>query len=605
MLNQKRNLKIAFVNPPHADWSLANNAAYLMFQSHYKRFGKNVERVEWLNAPYKFNKYLTIEDIYNDGIQDADIYLFSSYVWNYDILDELASYVKSKNPNAVCVLGGPQIGTNDPELLSRRTMYDFILKPTKPGEVFVQELIDSYLDNDGNINYQDLSWELRSNKTCIQFMPDYSIYEEHIDFLIKTNQYAKQNKLEPFIIIETTRGCPYQCSFCEWGGGIGSKIYKKPLEIVKKDILSLKSSGYRDVYLTDANFGAFLERDLEIFKFAFKNGVNLTDISTMKSKDLKRRIELVDSWFNVVGAGPEKHSQVSIKQEGGYALIVGSYDMANLVSNDEPMYISVIPTVSIQSVSEVAMKIANRVDLSLENKIKLSKHIYTRCHEEGYPVPAPELIMAMPGSTLEDFYKEFEIFWNFKAWNSHRHDYMFLPDAQLSSPSYLEKYNISLVEVYTDLVDEDGVDNIHGLYQRKKHHFKTISSCFSFTTKELCEMAFMNIAGNWLLKEMYESFQNDTTPANFGKISFEVIKDLKEFQDIWQELLEIYTPNNRPRNVKRLQGKLRNIVVNNFLEKNRKLIYSEVFRLIDAGKSVFFLENKIDNKDKVIPIVLK
>lgn len=603
MSNQKRNLKIAFVNPPHADWSLANNVAYLMFQSHYKRFGKYVEQIEWLSAPYKFNKYITIDDIYNDGIQNADIYLFSSYVWNYDILDELASYIKSKKPSAICILGGPQIGTNDPELLSRRTMYDFILRPTKPGEVFVQELIDSYFDNDGKINYQDLSWELRSDKTCAQFMPDYSIYEEHIDFLKETNQYAKQNNLEPFIVLETTRGCPYQCSFCEWGGGIGSKIYKKPIEIVKKDILSLKSAGYRDVYLTDANFGAFLERDLEIFKFAFQNGVNLTDISTMKSKDLGRRIELVDSWFNIVGSGAETHSQVSIKQEGGFPLIVGSCDMANREANEEPMYISVIPTVSIQSVSEKAMKIANRVDLSLENKIKLSEHIHKRCHKEGYPVPSLELILAMPGSTLEDFYKEFEIFWNFKAWGSHRHDYMFLPDSQLSSLSYLEKYNISLVEVYTDLVDEDGVDNIHGLYRRKKHHFKTISSCFSFTTKELCEMAFMNIAGNWLLKEMYKSFQDDTTPANFGKISFEIIKDLEDFQDIWQELFEIYTPNDSPRNIKRLQGRLRNLVVNDFLEKNRYIIYNEIFRLIIVEKVEFFQKNKVEIKDKIISIV--
>ena len=38
--NVIEKVKIAFINPPHADWCLANNAAYLMFQSHYMRYGK-------------------------------------------------------------------------------------------------------------------------------------------------------------------------------------------------------------------------------------------------------------------------------------------------------------------------------------------------------------------------------------------------------------------------------------------------------------------------------------------------------------------------------------------------------------------------------------
>jgi hypothetical protein len=74
----ERNVCVAFINPPHADWSLANNAAYLMFQSHYKRYGKYPHKIEWLKAPYKFNLYETVQDIYEDGIQNADIYLFSS-----------------------------------------------------------------------------------------------------------------------------------------------------------------------------------------------------------------------------------------------------------------------------------------------------------------------------------------------------------------------------------------------------------------------------------------------------------------------------------------------------------------------------------------------
>ena len=53
---------------------------------------------------------------------------------------------------------------------------------------------------------------------------DYSVYEEHSEYLTKALSYARENNMEPFIILETTRGCPYKCVFCEWGGGINTKI---------------------------------------------------------------------------------------------------------------------------------------------------------------------------------------------------------------------------------------------------------------------------------------------------------------------------------------------------------------------------------------------
>ncbi len=562
-------IKIAFVNPPHADWSLANNAAYLMFQSYYARHGHNVTQVEWLTAPYKFNQYNTVEDIYQDGIQEADIYLFSSYVWNYDIIDRLAEHVKVLNPNALCVLGGPQIGTNDPKLLSTRSMYDFILKPTKPGEVFVQELIDSYIATNGKPNLDDISWELRSFKKCSQFMPDYSVYEEHYEFLKESRDYAIANNIESFMILETTRGCPYQCSFCEWGGGIGSKIYKKPTEVVEKDILALKKAGYTEAFLTDANFGAFLERDLTIFKFGWENGVKLTDISTMKSKDLDRRIKLVDAWFSVVGINSNQLNDSKM------------FDPKNL-----PMFGNTVPSISIQSVSEVAMKIANRIDLSLENKIKLSEHINKRCHEEGYPIPNIELIMGMPGSTLEDFYREMTILWNFKAWNSQRHDYMFLPDSELSRPEYLKRYNIELVEVYVDVVDDSGVDNSNSLYRKNSTYYKTIASCFSFTREQAVEMWIMNIAGNYLLEHLYESLSEFASPNEFGKACFNVMKRLDGFDVIWNEAVDILNPDTPARNIKRLQGRLKIIVMEEFIDNNKSMIYSEVFRLLVVEETI-------------------
>jgi putative methyltransferase len=574
MLNQKiifqkkiqtdKRLKISFVNPPHADWSLCNNMTFLMCQTHYNIFGKYKENVDWIKAPYKWNTYKSVMEVFQE-LSECDIIMFSSYAWNYGINDDLAKYIKQNFPQKICVLGGPHIGTNEPKFLQSRKFYDFICQPTKPGEPFIEDLIDSWFENNGKPKVEDICWELKS---CKQKKHDIdseiSVYEEHLDYLKEMLQYAKSNKMEPFIVLETTRGCPYGCVFCEWGGGIGTKIIKKSVDLVKRDIMALKKAGFRDAYLTDANFGAFKDRDIEIFKFAWENNFNLTDISTVKIKNLERRKQLIDAWFDVVGKGPEKHS----KSEGGT-------DMWG-----ETEYISVVPTVSIQSISEEAMKVADRTDLCTKDKIELSRYIKERCENEGYPVPAIELILGMPGSTIEDFYSEMEIIWNFQAWSSFRHDYMFLPDSKLNSKEYREKYKIKTVEVFSDIVDEDGIDNWNSLYKNKKTYFKTMQSCYSYTKEEMHEMWFMNNAGNFLLKNIYPSLQSYIDPKNFGKKCFKIISKLDDFENIHKEIIDIFDENTEPKSIRKLQGKFRTEVIEDMLKKNEIIIKNEIMKKV-------------------------
>lgn len=560
MSNQK-TLKIAFVNPPHADWSLANNMTYLMCQSHYTHNGKYADRVQWLPAPYKWNKYQSYEEIYEE-IKEADIIMFSSYAWNYTIVDSLCKYVKDRNANTITVIGGPHIGTNETMLMIERLrIYDFICQPTKPGESFIEDLINSYIE-DGYPILDKISWAIGSTVSREHSinMEDYSVYEEHVDYLKDMVQYARSSNMEPFVILETTRGCPYGCVFCEWGGGINTKIIKKRVDIVERDILALKRAGFRDAYLTDANFGAFKERDIGIFKFAWSNGFNLTDISTVKIKDIDRRKSLVDAWFEIVGRDKDKHT----KSEGGT-------DMWS-----DTAYISVVPTVSIQSVSDTAMKIAERVDLSTEDKLELSRYIKKRCEAENFPIPAIELILAMPGSTIDDFYTEMEIIWNFKAWGSFRHDYMFLPDSKLNSQEYKEKYKIETVEVYSDVVDEDGIDNWNSLYKNKKTYFRTIRQCFSFTEAEMVEMWIMNNAANYLLKNFYPLLEDIVKPKEFAKQCYLTMRELEDFKVIEKHVQDIFNPNTPARSIRQINGRFRVEVIESLLEKNSLLIRNGV-----------------------------
>ena len=81
--------------------------------------------------------------------------------------------------------------------------------------------------------------------------------------------------MDPFLtdtnlspLIETNRGCPYACTFCNWGNATQEKINQFSLETVKEEVKYVcentkNLTGF--MYIADANFG-ILRRDLEIAK---------------------------------------------------------------------------------------------------------------------------------------------------------------------------------------------------------------------------------------------------------------------------------------------------------------------------------------------------
>jgi hypothetical protein len=81
------------------------------------------------------------------------------------------------------------------------------------------------------------------------------------DALIKANPDAMWN-----MVLETNRGCPYQCTFCDWGSLTLSKVKKFTLDRVKAETEWAAKNRVGYIFVADANFGIFKERDLEIAK---------------------------------------------------------------------------------------------------------------------------------------------------------------------------------------------------------------------------------------------------------------------------------------------------------------------------------------------------
>src|SRR5262249_34978556 len=56
-------------------------------------------------------------------------------------------------------------------------------------------------------------------------------------------------------VIETNRGCPFTCTFCDWGQAVHARVYELPLERVHAELEWIARRGLPYVYIADANFG--------------------------------------------------------------------------------------------------------------------------------------------------------------------------------------------------------------------------------------------------------------------------------------------------------------------------------------------------------------
>jgi hypothetical protein len=65
-------------------------------------------------------------------------------------------------------------------------------------------------------------------------------------------------------VLETNRGCPFKCSFCDWGSLTYSKIKKFWISRIIEDLEWSGKNKITYLSIADANFGCFKDRDMEI-----------------------------------------------------------------------------------------------------------------------------------------------------------------------------------------------------------------------------------------------------------------------------------------------------------------------------------------------------
>jgi radical SAM superfamily enzyme YgiQ (UPF0313 family) len=185
---------------------------------------------------------------------------FSCYTWNMAEFLELIQELRESCSGLLVVAGGPHV-QNAEEFLAHDGIDAIVLGE---GELTFPELLDckdrgEWHGVSGLAFVDDTGRTVRTQgRERIRELDQLPSALDVIDL-----RDAEGNPLYPRAALETTRGCPFRCAFCEWGtGAIGTKMYQFSLERFRSDVERLIEGGVQDIWLCDSNFGA-LPEDLE------------------------------------------------------------------------------------------------------------------------------------------------------------------------------------------------------------------------------------------------------------------------------------------------------------------------------------------------------
>ena len=420
-----------FNNQIHFPYSVASLVSY---SQNFQKISDN----------FKFQKTAVFRSKIHDYVKrcnDADILLCSCYVWNWEITKNFAKQVKEINPNCLIIFGGPHVPQQSTGFFSEHPYVDIIVQGE--GEIILKNILDAYLDNQDYSSILGLETNQYKNSPQPRIDSFETIPSPYLNNLV----WELVDTVEGIDWIaswETNRGCPYACTFCDWGSATNTKMRKFSEKKLEDEIEWFGKNKISYIDCCDANFGIFIERDSAIAK-------KLSEVSYQNGFPKTFR----PNWAKF---SSEKIIPIAKElQKNGLLRAV---------------------TLSVQSLDETALKIIKRENMKFKNFSELSTSFY----ENGIPTYS-EIILGLPGETLQSFKKGLEIIASdTKIDTIQIYHCGVLPNAPMNDVSYIKKFNIKKIK--------SPLSSVHSKIETNtiQEFEEIIVSTCSFDKSELQEM---------------------------------------------------------------------------------------------------------------------
>ena len=181
---------------------------------------------------------------------------FSTYLWNIQASLHLARLLKQLLPGCSVVMGGPEAGPRGRELLVTCTAIDYVIEGE--GEAAFRDLARWTLYNEGRL--EGVSGLHYRQGDQIVSNPVVPLPVDEIPSVI-TSHHARFDK--PLVYWETSRGCPFRCSFCS---SATERLRAFPLARVEADLKVLEKLEEKTVKLLDRSFHLGRQRTRQLLE---------------------------------------------------------------------------------------------------------------------------------------------------------------------------------------------------------------------------------------------------------------------------------------------------------------------------------------------------
>ena len=266
-MKSKRNVYLGEFN------LLMNGATYLPLVSGLLR--ANAQQSEVVREHFAWAPFLFHNDRIDrivDRYENPAVAAFSSLMWNAQLSLRVAERVKQRFPDCLVVFGGANVPHHPDRFLQQHPFIDVTVRGE--GESPFTKILErlALATGTGDVDLADIpgtSWrtpagEFRHTQLDQAFVKDLDAYPSpYLEGLYEEVMHAHPD-LQFQAIIETNRGCPFQCTFCYWGkGGMSRKYRFHGIDRVKAEIDWMAAQKIKYVFNADSNFGMH-RRDMEI-----------------------------------------------------------------------------------------------------------------------------------------------------------------------------------------------------------------------------------------------------------------------------------------------------------------------------------------------------
>jgi radical SAM superfamily enzyme YgiQ (UPF0313 family) len=389
-----------------------------VLQAYAQHHLRNPSHYEFLTPIYRRVKIAEAVE----QLSSADVIGFSTYVWNVRISLEVARRVKEQWPEKLIVFGGPQVPDRCDDFMAQNDFVD-IACHGEGERVFLAVLENLKRDrwpNIPSITFRESDGALAHTEPGERIKDLSTIPSPYLGGVFIPLMAA--NPQERWIALwETNRGCPFSCTFCDWGSAVAGKVYKIEMERLLDEIEWFADRRIEYVFCTDANFG-ILPRDIDLAKHVAK----------IKSD---RGFPHALSVQNTKNATERAYTAQKILAEAGLNKGVA---------------------LSMQATDPETLKAIKRDNISLDTYAELQRR-FTRDKVETYS----DLILALPGQSYDSFVDGVAQLIEGGQHNRIQFNNLsILPNAEMGDPDYQKRYGMEtvvskIINIHGSLEDEE------------------------------------------------------------------------------------------------------------------------------------------------------